>query len=71
MYPNLLGQKAYYHLSNDDMAKIIGVNRSTYEAKIKNGRFVVSECLAYCRYFQKDFEFLFAVERGLTPNRTA
>ena len=61
-YPNLLGQKAFHHLSNEDMARIINVNRTTYESKIKSGRFVTSECAAYCRYFKKDFEFLFATE---------
>ena len=28
MYPNLLGQKAYYHLTDEDMGKIIGVSRT-------------------------------------------
>ena len=69
MYPNLLGQKAYHRMSNDDMAKVIGVNRATYESKIKSGRFVTSECAAFCRYFKKDFEFLFATEDD--PPRTA
>lgn len=62
MYPNLLGQKAFRKMTNDDMAAVIGVNRTTYEAKIRSGRFVVSECDAFCRYFNKPFEFLFATE---------
>ncbi len=33
MYPNLLGQKAYNHLSNEDMGKIIGVSRNSFEQK--------------------------------------
>ncbi len=60
MYPNLLGQKAYYHLSNDEMAQIIGVSRNSFEKKMKTGRFNVKECRALCEYFNKSFCFLFA-----------
>lgn len=62
MYPNLLGQKAFHHLSNEDMGKIIGVTRAGFEKKIKAGRFTVDECWQYCRYFNKSFEFLFALD---------
>lgn len=69
MYPNLLGQKAYRHMTNDDMAKVIGVNRSTYESKIKSGRFVASECMAFCRFFKKDFAFLFDTDEPQIERR--
>ena len=62
MYPNLLGQKAFHHLSNEEMGKIIGVTRAGFEKKIQNGRFTVDECRTYCRYFNKSFEFLFALD---------
>lgn len=60
MYPNLLGQKAYHHLSNDDMARIIGVSRNSFDTKMKTGRFNVKECKTLCNYFNKSFYFLFA-----------
>lgn len=60
MYPNLLGQKAYRHLTDGDMAKIIGVSRTAYQQKIKSGRFSPEECKAFCTYFGKRFEYLFA-----------
>lgn len=60
MYPNLLGQKTYRHLTDEDMAKIIGVSRTAYQQKIKSGRFLADECKAYCSYFGKRFEYLFA-----------
>lgn len=60
MYPNLLGQKAYHHLTDEDMGKIIGVSRNAYSQKIRSGRFWPAECQALCRYFNKSFEFLFA-----------
>lgn len=62
MYPNLLGQKAYYKLTDEDMAKIIDVSRNAYTAKIKSGRFYPEECKKYCDYFKKSFDFLFATE---------
>lgn len=60
MYPNLLGQKAYRHLTDEEMAEIIGVSRTAYQQKIKSGRFTPDECKAYCTYFRKRFEYLFA-----------
>ena len=60
MYPNLLGQKTYRHLTDEDMAKIIGVSRTAYQQKIKSGRFSADECKAYCSYFGKRCEYLFA-----------
>ena len=60
MYPNLLGQKLYRHLTDEDMAKIIGVSRTAYQQKIKNGRFSADECKTYCSYFGKRVEYLFA-----------
>lgn len=62
MYPNLLGQKAYHHLTDEEMGQIIGVSRNTYSQKMRNGRFWPSECQAYCKYFKKSFEYLFATD---------
>jgi DNA-binding XRE family transcriptional regulator len=62
MYANLLGQKAYHHLTDEQMAAIIGVSRNAYVSKMKSGRFWPNECQAYCKYFNKPFDFLFAVE---------
>lgn len=60
MYANLMGQKAYHKLTDDDMAKIIGVTRTAYTQKLKSGRFYPEECKAFCDYFGKSFNFLFA-----------
>lgn len=61
MYPNLMGQKAYHHLSNDDMGRIINISREAYEQKMRSGRFTPGECLKYCKFFNKSFEYLFAL----------
>lgn len=71
MYPNLLGQKAYYHLTDTDMGKIIGVSRTSYGQKIRSGRFYPYECQAFCKYFNKSFDYLFAVEDDKLPKQTA
>lgn len=62
MYENLLGQKAYFHLSDEDMGNIIGVSRNAYSRKIRSGRFGPSECRAFCMYFNKSFDYLFATD---------
>lgn len=65
MYPNLLGQKMYRHMSNDDMAKIINVSRNTFDQKIKTGRFTPNECKKYCLFFNKSFAYLFATDQEI------
>ena len=60
MFPNLLGQKAFHHMSDEDMAKVIGVSRTAYQQKIRSGRFTPDECKAFCTHFGKRFEYLFA-----------
>ncbi len=45
MYVNLLRQKAYHRLTDDDMGKIIGVSRNTYNQKLRNGRFWPNVCI--------------------------
>lgn len=69
MYPNLLGQKAYHHLTDDKMGEIIGVSRNTYSAKIKSGRFTPKECRALCKYFNKSFDFLFEEPEDVETQR--
>lgn len=60
MFPNLLGQKAYRGLTDEDMAAIIGVSRNAWQQKVKSGRFTPQECKALCDYFGKSFAYLFA-----------
>ena len=43
-----------------DMAAIIGISRTAYQAKKKSGRFTAEECHKFCTYFGKSFEYLFA-----------
>lgn len=61
MFPNLLGMKALRGLSDEDMGRIIGVSRSEFGRKMKTGGFLPDECRALCKYFNKSFDFLFAL----------
>lgn len=70
MYINLLAQKAYYHLTDEQMGKIIGVSRNSYTQKMKSGRFWPNECQAFCKYFKKPFDYLFATENDI-PQQSA
>ena len=65
MYPNLLGQQKSHKLSDESMGEIVGISRNTFSQKIKSGRFKPAECKAYCEYFNKPFEYLFATEDEL------
>lgn len=60
MFPNLLGQKAYHNLTDNDMAAIIGVSRNAWQQKVKSGRFTPRECKLLCDFFKKSFAYLFA-----------
>ena len=62
LFPNLLDQKDYHHLTDEDMGRIIGVNQIVYHQKMQSGKFGPKECQAYCQYFHKSFEYLFATE---------
>lgn len=62
MFANLLGQKAYHKLTDEEMGKIIGVSRNTYCSKMKSGRFWPDECKKYCCFFGKSFDYLFATD---------
>lgn len=65
MYPNLMGQKVFQKLTAEQMGKIIGLSRQSYEAKMESGRFTPAECKAFCRYFGKSFDYLFATDEEI------
>lgn len=70
MFPNLLGLKAYYHLTDEDMGRIIGVSRSAFGQKMKSGKFLPDECRAICRYFSLPFDYLFSLAAETVPVKT-
>lgn len=61
MFPNLLGQQHFHHMTAADMAAVIGISRTAYQSKVKTGRFTPEECRKFCEYFNKSFDYLFAL----------
>ena len=59
MYPNLKAEQARKGYSNGFVAEKLGMSRSNYETKCRNGRFRVSEARALCQLFNADFDYLF------------
>ena len=49
-------------MTNENVAKELGISRVSYESKKKSGKFTVSECWNLCTLFDCDFEYLFAVD---------
>lgn len=66
MFPNLLGQKAYHHMTDDDMAEVIGVSRNAYQQKIRSGRFTPDECKAFCSASASDLNICLQKTMKLT-----
>lgn len=66
MFPNLLGQQKYRHMTAADMAAVLGISRTAYQNKMKSGRFTPDECRKFCDYFGKSFDFLFATDEELS-----
>lgn len=62
MFRNLQAEQARAGLTNQAVADRLGMCRPTYEYKKKNGNFYVIECIALCKLFNVDFEYLFAVD---------
>lgn len=59
MYPNLKAEQARNGYSNGFVAEKLGMSRSNYETKCRNGRFRVSEARILCQLFNADFNYLF------------
>ena len=59
MYPNLKAEQARKGYSNGYVAEKLGMSRSNYETKCRNGRFRVSEARVLCQMFDADFNYLF------------
>jgi hypothetical protein len=71
MYPNLMGQMKYRHMSCAEAGAVIGRSRGGFEAKLAAGRFSEDERDALARYFNKPAAFLFALDGELPTYKEA
>lgn len=62
MFPNLEAEQKRHGLTNADVAKILQVSRTTYEARKKDGNFKRNQLVTLCNYFNCNFEYLFEVK---------
>lgn len=63
-FKNLRAEQAKRGYTDEVIANLIGMKRSTYSYKKRRGEFKASECVALCRVFDVSFEYLFEAERG-------
>ena len=68
MLRNLAAEQARYHMTDSDVAKAIGVSRSSYSEKKNNGKFSMLQCKQLCELFGCSFEYLFSTD---PPTKTA
>ena len=59
---NLEAEQKRRGLSNEEMAKLLSVSRTTYEVKKKNGKFSLPQIETLLDYFKCDFGYLFKRE---------
>lgn len=71
MYPNLMGQMRFRHMSVTATAALIHKSRPAFEAKLAAGRFSEDERDTLARYFNKPAAFLFALDAELPTYKEA
>lgn len=71
MYPNLMGQMKYRHMSCAATGALIGRSRPAFEAKLAAGRFSEEERDVLARFFDKPAAFLFATDDALPKYKEA
>lgn len=66
MFPNLNAEQARYGHTNQHTASVLGLNRCTYEAKKRSGRFSMDEINKLCELYRCSYSYLFSNE-PITP----
>lgn len=67
MFSNLEAEQARQGKTNSDMAEYLGVSRTTYEAKKRNGNFTRPQIVKLLSLFQCSFEYLFEIQNEEQP----
>ena len=61
LFRNLEAEQKRFGLSNREVADELGVSRTTYEKKKKNGKFNRAEIAYLLQRFNSQFDYLFAI----------
>lgn len=59
MYPNLRAEQARKGHTDEHVASVLGISRSSYNNKVNTGRLKVEEIRKLCELYGCDFSYLF------------
>ena len=62
MFRNLRAEQARLDLTDEDMAKKLGITRTAYTKKKNSGYFTMPEIRIMLELFKTSFEYLFKIE---------
>lgn len=65
MFPNLSAEQKRKGISNKIMAELLNVSKQTYERKKRIGTFTIYEINFLCKFFNCNYEYLFATEEEM------
>lgn len=64
MFRNIRAEQARIGMTNEEMAKALGISRPTYESKKRTGKFTASEAASLCKLFNVSFDYLFSTDQS-------
>ncbi len=59
MYMNIKAEQSRKNLTDEQMAKVLGVTRKTYSKKIHDGGWNDVQAKTLCQFFNVSFDYLF------------
>lgn len=62
MFRNLEAEQARSGKTNEEIAKLLHIDRTTYCKKKINSNFKYNEIIALCKYFNCSFDYLFETD---------
>ena len=68
MFRNINAEQARRGVTDQEIADLLGITRSTYSRKKNTGNFSLSEVRFLMRYFDCDFHYLFAIDQTQAHN---
>lgn len=68
MFRNINAEQARRGVTDQEIADLLGITRSTYSRKKNTGNFSLSEVRFLMHYFNCDFDYLFAIDQTQAPN---